>query len=330
MSNKNAGKQILTGVRNLDALIGGGLPKGSATVVGGPPGSGKTILTAADLLSQRVEPSSRVLYFNTLSEPAAKTLRYLKPVQLLRPEEVRCVIQFVDLGVRSCAQGARGGLQAHHGPHQERQAGHRRRSTASRSSTISRSLQGGASQVRLRARRQPDGLGDHDFLLGEYGKTRSTTQPALLDRRRRSSRVTQREQSGEQQRFLQIVKMRGTEHSRDEHAFVITTNGIEVFAPRVTIDREDRARRARRSDRCKTGIPKLDELLGEGIPRGSSLLIAGVAGTGKTVLLLEFLYRGAQAGEKGIMFSFEETEERLRASARGARLGHRSRDRARA
>jgi circadian clock protein KaiC len=61
----------------------------------------------------------------------------------------------------------------------------------------------------------------------------------------------------------------------------------------------------------------LDDLLGEGIPRGSSVLVAGVAGTGKTVLLLEFLYRGALAGEKGIIFSFEETEERLRAAARG-------------
>ena len=61
--------------------------------------------------------------------------------------------------------------------------------------------------------------------------------------------------------------------------------------------------------RCTIGISRLDDLLGNGIPRGSSLLIAGVAGTGKTVLLLEFVHRGAQAGEKGIIFSFEETEE---------------------
>jgi circadian clock protein KaiC len=64
-------------------------------------------------------------------------------------------------------------------------------------------------------------------------------------------------------------------------------------------------------------ISKLDELLGEGIPRGSSLLVGGVAGTGKTMLSLEFVYRGALLGEKGIVFSFEETEERLLASAEG-------------
>src|SRR6185295_2869842 len=88
-------------------------------------------------------------------------------------------------------------------------------------------------------------------------------------------------------------------------------------APRVTIQRKPGEELQTEVSRCAIGISKLDTLLGDGIPRGSSLLIAGVAGTGKTVLLLEFLYRGALAGEKGIIFSFEETEERLRATARG-------------
>lgn len=130
--------------------------------------------------------------------------------------------------------------------------------------------------------------------------------------------LTQREQAGEQQRFIQVVKMRGTEHSRDEHSFVIRESGIEVYAPRVTIQREDIGIN---QPRLKTGIHKFDDLLGEGISRGSSLLIAGVSGTGKTILLLEFLYRGALAGEKGILFSFEETEERRRSNARSLGWG---------
>src|ERR1019366_4224970 len=100
-----------------------------------------------------------------------------------------------------------------------------------------------------------------------------------------------------------------------EHSFIITSNGVEVFAPRVAIRREPTPRGPQ--ERCKTYITKLDEILGPGIPWGSSVLIGGVAGTGKTVLSLEFIYRGAQAGEKGILFSFEETEERLRAAALG-------------
>jgi len=153
------------------------------------------------------------------------------------------------------------------------------------------------------------------LLLGEYTPVEFVGNPlfSVVDG---LITLSQRESSGEQQRFLQAIKMRGTEHSRDEHAFVITSNGVEVFAPRVTIHRVQRKEEETES-RCKTGIAKLDELLGEGIPRGSSLLIAGVAGTGKTALSLEFIYRGALAGEQGVVFSFEETTERLLATSRG-------------
>ena len=69
--------------------------------------------------------------------------------------------------------------------------------------------------------------------------------------------------------------------------------------------------------RLTSGITGLDELLDGGIPNGSSVLLSGGPGTGKTVLLLDFIYQGALAGEKGILFSFEETPERLRAAAQG-------------
>ena len=65
------------GVRNLDALVDGGLPLGTVAVVAGPPGAGKTILTL-QMCFQNASPEKRVLYFNTLSEPTAKTLRQLR------------------------------------------------------------------------------------------------------------------------------------------------------------------------------------------------------------------------------------------------------------
>ena len=154
------------------------------------------------------------------------------------------------------------------------------------------------------------------LLVGEYGLEDIATNPlfSIVDG---LVTLAHRESSGEQQRFFQIVKMRGTEHSRDEHAFIITSSGIEIYAPRVTIQRKPLEEQKPEVRRYRTGISRLDDQLGSGVPHGSSLLIAGVAGTGKTVLLLEFIYRGALAGEKGIVFSFEETEERLRVTARG-------------
>src|SRR5690606_37396950 len=153
------------------------------------------------------------------------------------------------------------------------------------------------------------------FLLGEDVTSELQSNPmfSMVDG---LLLLAHREQSGEQQRFLQIIKMRGTSHSRDEHTFSISPAGIEVFAPTITIQHNPLADQIQ-TDRLSTGISALDDLLGEGIPRGSSLLVAGASGTGKTVMLLEFLYRGALAGEKGILFSFDETEERLRATGRG-------------
>lgn len=113
--------------------------------------------------------------------------------------------------------------------------------------------------------------------------------------------------------------MRGTNHSRDEHAFSIGDNGTSIYAPRVTIRRDPMADMRIKGNgplRSKVGINELDSLLGEGIPFGSSVLISGTAGTGKTMLSLEFIYRGAKLGEKGIFVSFEETTERLHANAR--------------
>src|ERR1035437_3631293 len=89
--------RIETGVRNLDAVLDGGLPTGSVTVVSGPPGSGKTILTQ-QLCFRAASPKSRILYFNTLSEPTAKTLRYLKQFEFFDEKKLEEDFHFVDLG----------------------------------------------------------------------------------------------------------------------------------------------------------------------------------------------------------------------------------------
>jgi circadian clock protein KaiC len=303
--------RLPTGVRNLDELFHGGLPKGSVIVVAGPPGAGKTILTQ-QICFHNATSTRRVLYFNTLSEPTAKTLRYLSAFTYFESEKLDGSVRFIDLGAILRAKGLEEAARLI----MEQVKKTRPHIVVIDSFKVFDDLATSREELRKFGYELAVHLMAWEitaFLLGEYGPTDVATNPlfSIVDG---LFMVTQREQSGEQQRFFQVVKMRGTDHSRDEHSFVITSSGVEVFAPRVTIRRDDRGPG---SDRLKTGISKLDELLGEGIPRGSSLLVGGVAGTGKTVLLLEFLYRGALAGEKGIIFSFEETEARLRSSARG-------------
>ncbi|MGC8851255.1 MAG: RAD55 family ATPase [Candidatus Micrarchaeia archaeon] len=67
--------------------------------------------------------------------------------------------------------------------------------------------------------------------------------------------------------------------------------------------------------RVKTGVSGLDELIGGGIPEKSVVLVSGGAGTGKTILSLQFLASGAAKGEKGAYFTFEERDEKIREQA---------------
>jgi len=310
MKKSSDSARLETGVRNLDDLLQGGVPTGSMVAVAGPPGAGKTIL-AQQICFHNASARSRVLYFNTLSEPTAKTLRYLARFRFFDAEKLDAAIQFVDLGsiLRSKGLEEAARLVMDHvkriKPAIVVLDSFRVFDDLAKSNVELRKF-GYELTVNLMAWQVTT------FLLGEFSAGDIETNPlfSIVDG---VLTLTQREQSGEQQRFLQVIKVRGTDHSRDEHTFRITDGGLEVYAPRVTIRRDDVPIEGAR---CQTGISRLDDLLGAGIPRGSSLLIAGVAGTGKTLLSMEFVYRGAKAGEKGILFSFEETAERLRNNAR--------------
>ena len=306
---------LSTGVPNLDAMMAGGLIRGASAAIAGPPGAGKTIL-AQQIAFHVATPKTPVLYFSTLSEPGATSLFYLGQFKYFDPKKFDQCIHFVDLGVLLRTKGLPEtlGLLLEHVKKIDPAL------IVLDNFKIFGDMAKSAEELRkflyelvvdIRARKC------NTLFIGEYAAQELESNP-LLSIIDGIVTMTQRELSGEQQRFIQIIKMSGRAHSRDEHSFRITDDGIEIYAPRLTIKRSALAEpKSAKSSHLKIGIDKADDLLGTGIPRGSSLLIAGVAGTGKTVLGLEFAYRGAQAGEKGIVFSFEETDERLRAAARG-------------
>jgi circadian clock protein KaiC len=306
--------RVPTGVPNLDAILYGGLPKGSVTVVSGPPGSGKTILSQ-QICFHNASIDACALSFNTLSEPTAKTLRHLQAFAFFDAAKFGSAVQFVDLGVLLRTDG----LQACSALMME----HVKKTNPSLvvidSFKVFADLGKSNEELRKFAYELAVSLMAWEttaLLLGEFGANDYESSPffSIVDG---LLVLSQREFNSEQQRFFKVVKMRGTDHSREDHPFRITNSGIEMFSPRATIRRDLTIRPVKEPERCRTHNSKLDEILGPGIPWGSSLLVSGVAGTGKTVFSLEFLYRGALAGEKGILFSFEETEDRLRAAALG-------------
>lgn len=311
-------ERIQTGVRNLDEVLSGGLPVGNITVLAGTPGSGKTILSQ-QIAFKNATPKRRVLFFQTLSEPTAKTLRYLKNFSFFDPKKLEDgSIEFVDLGeiLRSEGIGEAIGLLM----------GHVKRVRPSfviiDSFKVFADLAKSHEELRKFSYEVAINLMGWEcttLLLGEFNSQDLETNP-LFSIADGIISVKHHAESGEEQRFIQVIKMRGTNHSRDEHTFLISQSGLEVYAPRVTIRRLpmlDRHVKGSGPIRAKIGISNLDSLLGEGIPYGSSILVSGAAGTGKTLLLLEFIYNGAtKYGEKGIFFSFEETTERLIANAK--------------
>ena len=112
---------------------------------------------------------------------------------------------------------------------------------------------------------------------------------------------------GIERRRLRVVKYRGVRFRGGYHDYLIEQGGLRVF-PRLVAN-ESRTRRPK--ERYASGILELDRLLGGGIERGTSTLIAGAAGTGKSSVAAQFIYAAANRGQKSLMVVFDEAENTL-------------------
>ena len=108
-------------------------------------------------------------------------------------------------------------------------------------------------------------------------------------------------------RRLRIIKYRGSVHGTNEYPFLIDATGISVF-PVTSLTLESNVS----SQRISSGIPSLDDMLGgKGFFRGSSILISGTAGTGKTSIAAYFARETCRRNERCIYFAFEESPKQI-------------------
>lgn len=120
----------------------------------------------------------------------------------------------------------------------------------------------------------------------------------LLDQRVRNQVTTRR---------MRIIKYRGSTHDADEFPFVIDSRGFSVL-PATTTGYEHEVR----TDTVSSGVPELDDMLGtHGFYRGSSILITGGPGTGKSTLLAAMAREISNRGERCLMLSFEESSSQI-------------------
>ncbi|UQA62055.1 circadian clock protein KaiC [Polyangium aurulentum] len=108
-------------------------------------------------------------------------------------------------------------------------------------------------------------------------------------------------------RYLRVVKYRGTSHGTNEYPFLVQEDGISVL-PVTSLGLTHTAS----DERISTGIPRLDAMLGgKGLYRGSSVLLSGTAGTGKTSLSSHLVAAACKRGERVLYFAFEESQSQL-------------------
>ena len=108
-------------------------------------------------------------------------------------------------------------------------------------------------------------------------------------------------------RRLRVVKYRGTSHGTNEYPFIISERGFSVL-PITSLQLDHEAS----PERVPTGIPRLDEMLGgKGVFRGSSVLVSGSSGTGKSSIGAKFIDDACRRGERALLFTYEESSAQI-------------------
>jgi circadian clock protein KaiC len=306
-----------TGIADLDLVLGGGLPLGSLIFIAGASGTGKTIL-AQQISFANATAERKALYYTLVSETHSKLVRHLEQFAFFELDGLGERVEFIhlpavlDVGSTAATGQEKGTALATLVDEVVRAS-----ADAERSVIVIDGIKA------LRDFAQVDGFGfrgvSYDLaskvshsnaillFVGEYTAEEVAYAPefAVAD----GILYLADETFGRfDQRWLRILKMRGADYLMGKHSFRIGGSGIEVF-PRF----ESLAppRKIWSGERVPFGVNEIDEKIGGGLPRGSSTLIAGPSGGGKSVLGQHFVADGIAKGEHSLYLSFQQTEDQL-------------------
>lgn len=295
-----------TGVPGLDEVLGGGLPEYSFNLVAGEPGTGKTTLVQQIMFSNAT-PERSAIYFTVLGEPPAKMLRYQQQFSFFDFDRLDDSIRFVNLSEEVLAGDLGVVLDRIVEEVEERSPGI---VIVDSFRTVVRNAEGGSrGDVELQSFIQRlalhlTGWQATTFLVGEYTEEEAHDNPVFTV----ADSILWLRQDVEQSsivRRLQAKKIRGQAPLPGMHSLRITSDGIQIF-PRMVAVEVGRRRDREEPRRLSTGVPGLDEMMGGGIPAGDATLVAGTAGSGKTILATSFAAEAARLGESAVIAVFEE------------------------
>lgn len=305
-----------TGIQALDDALNGGIPLGSSVLLAGTPGTGKTLLSMQWLFEGYCQFKEPGLYVS-LTEPVTKVLSCIQKMsffkkELLNPTQVfftdlRNIIRGLDIiqrelgeeEIKKIVESLR---------HFVEQMGAKRVVIDSITAMCYRikdldlirlflfELATSLAQIQATVILISEVTDHHYSVFGIEDFLADGIMLMTLDTKRRLDPI----------RRLQIIKMRATNYDQSPIAFRITENG-HCFFPRL----HRKINHPIESMRVSTGITELDTISDGGFFKGSSILISGASGTGKTLMVLQCMHAALKRGEKVIFISFEESRNQL-------------------
>ncbi|MEO5970651.1 MAG: circadian clock protein KaiC [Bdellovibrionia bacterium] len=301
-----------TGIQGLDEITGGGIPKGRPTLICGDPGCGKTLFGMEFLvngITKYNEPGVFVSFEELPKELIANTASLRFDLKKYCAKK-KLVLEYVDLSpgdIEESGEYDLGGLFIR--IENAIDSIGAKRVVIDTIEALFSSLHN-VTILRAEVKRLFRFLKDKGvttIITGERGVKMLTRQGLeeyisdcviLLDHR-----VTEQVST----RRLRVVKYRGTLHGTNEYPFLIDADGISVL-PTTSITLDHKVS----TERVSSGVPQLDEMMeGKGFYRGSSILMTGPAGTGKTSMAAHFARAAGLRNEKTIYFGFEESRSQL-------------------
>ena len=305
-------EKVPSGIKGLDVITGGGLPKGRPALISGGPGCGKTLF-AMEFVIRGVTDYNEPGVFIAFEEKIEDLKKNFKSMgidleDLIKKKKLVLDHIFIDRSeIEETGEYNLEGLFIRLGALID-EVGAKRIAI----DTLEAIFSGFSNEAILRSELRRLFLwlkekGITAVVTGERGD-RTITKYGLeeyvadcvitLDHRVVNQIATRR---------LRIIKYRGSLHGTDEYPFLISSVGISVL-PITSLSLTHKAP----TERIASGIPRLDTMLGgKGYYRGSSILVSGQAGTGKTSLAATFVNAACGRGEKCLFMIFEESESQL-------------------
>jgi circadian clock protein KaiC len=305
-------EKLSTGVAGLDLILSGGFQKGSAYIVQGPPGAGKTIL-ANQFCYSHVQSGGRSLYVSLLAESHDKMLAFISGMSFYNPTSVPEALQYVSgFGVLE-REGLPGLLKLM----QHEIKRHRASAVILDGVFIANSNVSEADFRKFVHELQGVANFSEAVLVMLTHEARSARSPehTMVDG---WIEIRDELKGFRAYRTVQVKKHRGSKILSGQHQFEITDSGVSVF-PRIEMTVKQGPSVAAPTQRVATGVPDIDNMLGGGLTEGSATLVMGPAGSGKTTMGLHFLAQ-ATPSEPAIMLGFYETPARLGRKAAGIGL----------